>query len=221
MPAPKKRSAPKKSATPKKKRVAPPSRQPAKNALVYQFKVTLLDVRPPIWRRILVPVGTLDDLHGAIQNAMGWTNSHLHQFDVDGRRYGDPEMLDDGFGDADFADSRKMTLSKLFGGARPPSKILYEYDFGDGWTHHIEFEGTQPAETGQKLPSCVAGKRSCPPEDIGGPWGYANFLEAIHDPQHEDHEMFVEWVGDDFDAEAFDLAEINKAMREGLPNWRD
>jgi hypothetical protein len=192
-----------------------------KERLVYQFKITLLETRPPIWRRILVPDGALDDLHESIQTAMGWTNSHLHQFEIRGRIYGDRELLDDGFGDIEFVDSLETKLGDLFGGNRRLRRFKYTYDFGDGWEHEIEFEGAAPAEAGQKYPCCIDGQRACPPEDVGGVWGYPEFLEAIRNPQHEEHESLLEWIGGEFDPEAFSAAAATKAMRKGLPNWRD
>jgi hypothetical protein len=193
----------------------------ARKGLVYQFKITLLETRPPIWRRILVSDGTLDDLHEHIQAAMGWTNSHLHEFEIKGRVYGDPELLDDGFGDIEFIDSLQTNLGDLLAGKRPLRKFRYSYDFGDGWEHAIEFEGVVPAESGKKYPCCLDGKRACPPEDVGGVWGYAEFLEAIRNPKHEEYESYLEWIGGEFDPEAFSEAEATKAMRKGLPNWRD
>ncbi|HMO86679.1 MAG TPA: plasmid pRiA4b ORF-3 family protein [Lacipirellulaceae bacterium] len=188
---------------------------------VYQFKVTLLETRPPIWRRILVPDGTLDALHEQIQTAMGWTNSHLHLFEIRGRIFGDPELLDNGLGDIEFVDSLPTRLSDLVGGRRRLKKFKYNYDFGDGWEHVVELEGEVAAEPGQKYPCCLDGRRACPPEDVGGVWGYLEFLEAIGDPQHEEHESYREWIGGEFDPEAFSAAEATKAMRKGLPNWRE
>ncbi len=201
-----------------------PKKRPAAKAqerVVYQFKITLLESRPPIWRRIMVPNGALDELHEHIQSAMGWTNSHLHQFEIRGRRYGDPELLDDGFGDADFISSLETQLSDLFGGKRPPKKFHYMYDFGDGWEHQVEFEGATPPESEKKYPCCIAGERACPPEDVGGVGGYENMLIALADPSHEEHETFIEWIGDEFDPEIFTAAEATKSMRRGLPKWRD
>lgn len=184
---------------------------------LYQFKITLLGTKPPIWRRIQVPDSTLDELHLHIQSAMGWTNSHLHQFDIDGERYGDPDLLDDGFGDFDCVDSTRTKLSKLIPAKSSKVRFRYEYDFGDGWEHEILFEERVTPEENQDYPRCVAGKRACPPEDIGGVWGYVEFLEAINDPKHERHAEFLEWCGP-FDPEAFDPEEATKLMREGLPD---
>ena len=205
MAAPKKKSTTKKRAT----------------ASYYQFKITLAESQPPIWRRILVPEGTLDDLHEWIQTTMGWTNSHLHQFEIRRKMYGDPTLLESDFFEVELIDSLQTSLADLFGKPRPPKKFTYEYDFGDGWLHLIEFEGVKKeAPHGMKPPSCTEGERCCPPEDVGGVWGYEAFLAAIGDPQHEDHEHYLEWAGDDFDSEEFNPKEATKAMRKGLPSWR-
>jgi len=204
---------------PKKKR--PAKKQPPQAQVVYQFKITLLDSRPEIWRRILIPDGSMDELHEAIQTAMGWTNSHLHQFEIGRTRYGDPELLEDDWSDTKVTSTLDTRLSKLLGGKRPPKKIYYMYDFGDGWEHLIEFEGIQPAEKGKKYPCFIEGARACPPDDVGGVWGYAHFLEAIRDPQHEEHETYLEWIGGEFDPEELRPAEATQAMHKGLPNWRD
>jgi hypothetical protein len=194
---------------------------PKKTQQVYRFKITLLDIKPPIWRRIEVSDATLDNLHEHIQTAMGWTNSHLHQFEIEGRRYGVPELLDDDWGDSDFIDSTKIRLRKLLENKQKRFRFLYEYDFGDGWRHEIVYEGAEPVEAGAKYPRCIAGARACPPEDSGGPWGYAGFLEAIRDPKHENHERLREWIGGEFDSEAFDTKDATEYMHSGLPDWRD
>ncbi len=187
---------------------------------LYQFKITLKDSQPPIWRRIQVKDGSLDKLHERIQTAMGWTNSHLHQFEINGERYGDPELLDDGFEDFHCVDSTTTKISEIVPQDGERFVFLYEYDFGDNWEHEIVFEGCLRAESGQRYPVCVEGERACPPEDVGGVWGYAEYLEALADPKHEQHDDFVEWGGD-FDSEEFDAAKTTKLMRRGLPNWRD
>jgi hypothetical protein len=186
---------------------------------LYQFKITLLESQPPIWRRIQVKNCTLDKLHEHFQTAMGWTNSHLHQFEIDGDRYGDPELLDDGFEDFHCVDSTVTKVSEIIPQDGKRFRFTYEYDFGDDWQHEVIFEGCLRAEKGGRYPICVEGERACPPEDVGGVWGYAEFLEAIADPKHEEHNRMLEWVGD-FDPEEFDAGKTTKAMRRGLPDWR-
>lgn len=186
---------------------------------LYQFKITLLESQPPIWRRIQVKNCTLDKLHEHIQTAMGWTNSHLYQFEIDGERYGDPELLDDGFEDFRCIDSTVTKISEFMRKDGKRLGFLYQYDFGDNWQHEVLFEGCLRADKGGRYPVCVEGERVCPPEDVGGVWGYAEFLAAIADPKHEQHADFVEWAGE-FDPEEFDAGKVTKAMRRGLPDWR-
>lgn len=187
---------------------------------LFQFKITLLGTKPPIWRRIQVQDCTLDKLHEHIQMAMGWTNSHLHQFDINGKRYGDPELLDDGFDGFECVDSIKINLSEVLPKTKKRFAFKYEYDFGDDWEHEVLFEGTPPVDPKAKYPVCLEGERACPPEDCGGVWGYGDFLEAIRNPKHEEHENMLEWIGGSFDSEAFDAKQATKQMKKGLPDWR-
>ncbi len=202
------------------KKARPRKRRPTKT--LYQFKITLMDSKPPIWRRIQVMDCTLDKLHEHIQTAMGWTNSHLHQFDIKGERFGDPDLLEDDTFDEmnDFEDSTRTILSQILPTDGKRFRFQYEYDFGDGWLHEILFEGCPKTEKGQKYPLCVEGSLACPPEDVGGMGGYYNYLDAISNPKHEEHESYLEWRGP-FDPEAFDPAEATQMMREGLPDWRE
>jgi len=186
---------------------------------LYQFKITLKGTQPPIWRRIQVRNCTLDRLHELIQMSMGWTNSHLHQFEIDGDRYGDPELLECGEPDHDYIDSTVTKISEIVPQDGKRFRFDYEYDFGDGWEHEVLFEGCLRAEKGVRYPLCLEGERCCPPEDVGGIWGYTEFLEAIADPQHEEHERLLEWAGP-FDPEAFSAEKATKVMRRGLPDWR-
>jgi hypothetical protein len=182
-------------------------------ATVYQLKITLRNVRPPVWRRLLVPGGTtLARLHDVVQDAMGWTDSHLHQWEVGGRqgeRYGVP---DPDWGLDDVRDERRIKLSAV---AVKGAKFAYWYDFGDDWWHDVLVEDVRPKARGEQLPRCIAGRRACPPEDVGGPWGYAEFLEAYGDPEHPRHEEFREWAGTGFEPEAFDLEATNELLRGG------
>jgi hypothetical protein len=198
----------------------PAKRRPAKTDLLFQFKITLLGAKPPIWRRIQVQDCTLDKLHEHIQTAMGWTNSHLHQFEIKGERYGDPELLDDGFEDFECVDSTKTNLSQILPKTGKRFAFKYEYDFGDGWEHEVLFEGNPATDPKAKSPLCVEGERACPPEDCGGIWGYGDFLEAIRNPKHEEHESMLEWIGGRFDPEEFNAKAATKAMKKGMPDWR-
>ena len=186
---------------------------------LFQFKITLKETQPAIWRRIQVKGGTLDRLHSHFQTAMGWTNSHLHQFEINGDRYGDPELLDDGYEDFDCVDSTVTKISEIVPKDGKPFRFDYEYDFGDGWVHEVLFEGCMQAELGGRYPICLEGQRACPPEDVGGVCGYVEYLEASANPNHERHEEFFEWRGS-FDPEEFDATKTTKRMRRGLPDWR-
>lgn len=179
----------------------------AKPDSVYQLKVALLESEPPIWRRLQVPGKvTLGELHYVLQAAMGWTNSHLHQFTVDKVDYSDPE-----FQLEEAQDEYEVTLSRI--APRAGSVLVYQYDFGDSWMHEVRVEKILPPEPGQRYPVCLVGERACPPEDCGGVWGYEEFLEAIRDPEHEEHEDLLDWIGGSFDPEGFDLNEVNRELK--------
>jgi hypothetical protein len=162
---------------------------------VYQFKITLKGSSPPIWRRIHVRDGALDKLHEHIQTAMGWTNSHLHHFHIGEQLYGDPDLMQENFDDLGYEDSINTKISDILPRSGKHFQFDYEYDFGDSWHHDVLFKGCVRAEPGGRYPICVEGGRACPPEDVGGVWGYEEFLEAIADPNHERHEEFLGWIG--------------------------
>ncbi|MDD2904119.1 MAG: plasmid pRiA4b ORF-3 family protein [Syntrophales bacterium] len=173
----------------------------------YRLKVTLKGIKPPIWRRIEVSNQiTLSKLHQILQVAMGWTDSHLHHFLIGETYYAEP---DPEFG-SDNVNENRVKLSQL--PLREKMKFYYDYDFGDNWEHEILVEKIITVTGGNKPPVCLKGRRACPPEDIGGIWGYAEFLEAIGDPKHPDHEGILEWVGGQFDPETFELEEINRKL---------
>ena len=182
----------------------------ATDTAVYQIKVALERSKPPIWRRLLVPGDfTLGDLHNIIQTAFGWWDYHLHQFIIGEVYFGVPYPGYDDY--LNMNDERKMRLHQIT--EREGFKFRYEYDFGDGWLHQVLVEKILPPEPGQDYPLCIKGRRACPPEDVGGIWGYYYFLEAIGDPEHEEHDEYLEWAGDEFDPAAFDLEEANDALR--------
>ena len=172
-----------------------------------QFKITLKGLRPPVWRRFLVPEGlSLSDLHHVIQEVMGWLDSHLHQFLCKRKRYGVPDpdwdidtIIDDG----------TVAIKDL--GLSVKDKILYEYDFGDGWEHELLLEKILPAEN-IMIPVCLKGARACPPEDCGGPWGYENLLEVLKNPEDEEYASWRELLPEDFDPEHFDLDSVNTIL---------
>lgn len=178
---------------------------------IYQLKITLLDTKPPIWRRILVRADTsLAQLHDIIQVVMDWDDAHLHLFTVAGQQYSlpyDPTHL----AELGAKDSRRATLAKLVTGE--PFQFTYDYDFGDDWRHHIIVEKILPPDPKQALPVCLAGKRACPPEDVGGVWGYEDFLKALKDPDHPEHAMYAEWIGGTFDPDVFDVDAANERLK--------
>lgn len=183
----------------------------AKNSDIYQVKVTLRHSQPPIWRRIQVAGDTrLDQLHLILQTVMGWDNYHLHQFIVENSYYGEPNPDFESFGPP-MQDEKKVTLEQV--APNEGANFIYEYDFGDGWEHVLHVEEIMPPSEKARYPRCIEGKRACPPEDVGGVWGYQSFLEAIKDPDHPDHEEMLAWVGGDFDPEAFDREEVNAELR--------
>jgi hypothetical protein len=187
---------------------------------VYQFKITLLESHPPIWRRIQGQDCTLDKLHEHIQTAMGWTNSHLHHFKIGEHLYGDPDLLQENFEDMEYKDSTTTKISDILPKTGRRFRFQYEYDFGDSWYHEVLFEGVVQAELKVKYPLCLEGEQACPPEDCGGIWSYPDFVEAIQNPDHERYEELLEWVGGSFDPDEFDPAKATKAMWKGLPDWR-
>ena len=171
---------------------------------IVQLKIALRESKPSIWRRVLAPGQfSLYKLHKVIQAAMGWTDSHLHQFTIDQLVYGIPSSEDW----QPVIDERRHKVIQIAMG--PKRKISYEYDFGDSWIHSITVEKILPPETGVKYPVCIGGKRACPPEDVGGVWGYREFLSAIRNPKHEEHDSYLEWIGVPFDPEKFDLEQMS------------
>jgi hypothetical protein len=188
---------------------------------VYQFKISLLDSDPSIWRRIQVEDCTLDQLHQHIQTAMGWMNSHPYHFEIDGRYYGNRALLKERFEDRGYSDAMNLRLSRIMPTAGQRFVFQYEYDFHDAWNHEIRFEGIIRAHAHVKYPLCLEGQRACPPESCGGVWGYGNFLEAIHNPAHERHQELLESVGGTFDPAAFDPGKASLAMQKGVLDWRE
>ena len=176
---------------------------------IYVLRIDLAHLKPAVWRRLEVPAGiTLARLHQAIQMAFDWTDSHLHGFHIEGRNYGQP--MPGPFGlEMDELDERKFRLSQV---AELSSRFTYTYDFGDDWTHAIKVEKIVPPIPGVPYPRCTAGKNAAPPEDCGGPWGYAEMRQALADPAHPEREELLEWVGDDYDPTAFDIEELNAGL---------
>jgi hypothetical protein len=178
---------------------------------IYQLKITLSEIAPPIWRRLHVPAeASLTQLHEVIQVAFGWLDYHPHQYIVDGQHIGvpDPEYADEM---PPMKDERDATLRDILGA----KSIVYEYDFGDSWQHLIEIEsvGVHP-EAGLTYPACTGGERARPPEDCGGVSGYEELLQILADPEHEEHRHMKTWVGRKFAPEKFDLLATNRALQK-------
>ena len=178
----------------------------------YQLKITLQDVKPPVWRRVIVPSElTLFHLHHVIQIVMGWEDCHLHDFTIQQTRYAvpSPEDFDDPI------DERETALCDVAG---PRSRFVYQYDLGDEWEHAILVEKVFGDETLQ--PICMDGARTCPPEDSGGPWGYAEKLEALANPDDDESEDLRDWIGMDFDPERFDRDAVNMELQRFFRSGR-
>jgi Plasmid pRiA4b ORF-3-like protein len=182
-----------------------------KSGVIYQFKVSLKESHPLIWRRIQVPDCTLGELHEILQVVMGWEDCHLHQFIVRGEYYGpvDPEDMHWGI---EKGDEEKISISQVAKTGRKV-RFTYEYDFVDSWQHEIVLEKILEPEPNETYPRCIEGERASPPEDVGGSLGYDDFLKAIADPKHKHHDDQVEWIGGKFDPEMFSVDEVNKELR--------
>ena len=181
------------------------------SAIVFQLEVILKGTNPPIWRRFEVPeTMTLAQLHDVLQIVMGWTDSHLHRFIINGKEYGRPDYEERWEDDDPLLDERRVRLTNLLQIA--PTAFLYEYDYGDSWLHMGMMERYWPASPGRQVPRCTEGERACPPEDVGGIHGYEDLLAILADPAHEEHEGMRMWAGEDFEPERFDIAAVNRAL---------
>jgi hypothetical protein len=185
---------------------------------IYELRITLEEIRPPIWRLVQVP-GTLGlcCLHDVFQAVMGWTDSHLHQFEKDGKSWGVPEHYEDG--EIDILDECRTKISDVL--KAEGDSMLYVYDLGDDWRHEVVLEKILPAPDTTVRPVCLSGERHRPPEDVGGTSGYQEFLEVIFDPRHEEYEHSVRWAGgpsvltqsaDRFQPEEFDVKAANATL---------
>ena len=174
---------------------------------IFQVRISLADVTPEVWRRVAVPGAyTLDRMHRVIQYAMGWQNYHLHSFEIEGVQYGEP----DPDGELDLRDELEVRLDAVAG---KDSRFVYTYDFGDWWEHEVLVEDVLPADPDERYPLCLAGERACPPEDVGGPEGYAEFVAAVVDPGHPRYPAMREWLGRDFDPTAFEPDRVSTLLR--------
>ena len=178
---------------------------------VFQLKITLEAISPPIWRRVHVPATLrLDGLHRVVQAAMGWTNSHIHEFRFRDRTFSDPAFDEDGGLEID--DEYEVALASLVTRARG-QKFRYRYDFGDNWRHEILVEKALERDECLTHPVCVGGERACPPEDVGGVGGYWRILEVLANAGHPDRDETLAWIGGAFDPESFDVDRANRRLR--------
>lgn len=178
--------------------------------LAYHLKITLDEILPPIWRRVVVPGDIrLSQLHRVIQGAMGWTDSHLHDFLIDKKRYSQP---DPEFDSGHVFPEAKYRLSEVLG--KEGATFFYEYDPGDSWGHSIEIEKIEPIPKGRLWPVCIDGARACPPEDCGGVGGYEELVAAMKNPGDERRGEFIEWLGQAYDPEGFSVAGANVELND-------
>ena len=183
-----------------------------RSSTVHHFEVALQEVEPKVWRGIQVPSSySFWDLHVAIQDAMGWLDYHLHEFEIVNPATGNTERMgipDDAFDDEQPAlPSWELQISDYFSSEN--ARAIYTYDFGDNWQHTVTLKEVVERVPRMRYPRCVAGERACPPEDCGGIWGYQGFLDSIQNPHHEEHDRMLEWVSGSFDPEAFDPKSIH------------
>jgi len=187
-----------------------PTQKQLQSTKIFQLKISLNETQPSIWRRVQVPGDvSLFRLHFIIQIAMGWTNSHLHEFHIGDQYYG--TQWDDGWETREIWDEKEYRLEQVV--SSEGGKFGYLYDFGDSWEHTILVEELLEPVEGQQYPTCLDGERACPPEDVGGTWGYHDFLEAIDDPGHSEHEDYLAWIGGEFASEAFDRDRTDAALK--------
>ena len=178
---------------------------------IFQIKVALLGSDPEIWRRLLVPASiTLAALHNVLQIAMGWDSSHMHEFRKRKQYYGMPNPDERFFDLPPTIDDRKVRLDEVL--LRVGSNFVYTYDMGDSWEHAIALEKRLPVDPNLTYPACLGGERACPPEDCGGIYGFYDLLDASRDPQHPRHGELLEWVGEEWDPDAFSPEDVNRRL---------
>lgn len=185
-------------------------KSPARSSIVWRVTIRLTGVMPIVWRTILVrPETKLAMLHRYLQAAMGWRDCHLYMFKIEGKEYGIPDRE---WADRKVYDARRYTLARLF--PKLPSRFEYVYDFGDWWEHTIEIEGEESAEYRKQYPICVDGAEPCPPEDVGGPHGYREFLLVLRDPNHPERDELRAWARSQLYSESFWVREATWRMRD-------
>ena len=187
--------------------MAPNAPQPPGQS-VFRLRIQLRDVNPVVWRRILVPGSIrMAKLSPILLAAMGWNNSHLHAFLIGDKRIG---MCFDDYPEGEIDEKGVTVLQAL----REERRFVFEYDFGDSWEHDVVVEDLTWSYFGLKFAVCLDGENACPPDDVGGTYGYTEFLEAVTDPEHEEHDRMLEWADGPFDPTEFDLANANALMQK-------
>ena len=177
---------------------------------IIQLKIILQGTKPPIWRRVLVDKSTsFFMLHYIIQSTMGWDNSHLFEFNINGYRIGEPHEDDDDWG-GKIIDATTVTLDSIITDTK--EKFEYTYDFGDSWEHLLKVEKFLPKDENVKYPICIDGELNCPPEDSGGVWGFYDLLKTIKNKKHPQHKEILEWFGGHYDTEHFDKESVNELL---------
>ena len=195
------------------------TKKPKNPIPIYQLKIVLREISPPVLRILQIKGNAnLGKLHDYIQGVMGWQDYHLHEFTIKGKRYRSEEQMYETIDDTDIFDESSYRLNKLL---HEGDTFTYEYDFGDCWKHDICVEKILPPQEGVHYPVCVYGERACPPEDSGGTSGYDDLLRVLNDPDHEDHEHYSEWAGEDFDPEKFNLKEVKRRLAKIKSNLRE
>jgi Plasmid pRiA4b ORF-3-like protein len=181
------------------------------------LRIELLEVAPLVWRRVLVPGNwTLASLHNYLQWVMGWTDSHAHEFELDTGLVAPDWWIAEAWTPEEasrYRDERRVSVAAVVSELGARGVFQYRYDMGDGWEHRIVIESAPASRVDLPAPMCLAGENACPPEDVGGPHGYADFLEALGDRQHEQHDDMMRWIGGVFDPKGFDLNRINREWR--------
>jgi len=198
-------------------------RPPASRPVALRIELRL--VEPLVWRRVLVSnQWTLASLHHYLQWVLGWNDSHAHEFQV-----GDDVVAPDwwiyevgtGSGTENYRDERRVSVAAVVAQLGARGEFEYRYDMGDGWEHRIVIESVPPSAVADlRLPVCIAGENACPPDDVGGPWGYREFVEALRDREHEQHEDMMRWIGGAFDPTGFDLNRLNRDWKPGRTRRR-
>jgi Plasmid pRiA4b ORF-3-like protein len=192
-----------------------------------QIRVVLDGMKPPVWRRVVVPLDTtLAQLHHILQAAMGWTDSHLHRFEIGGLRFGDTELLNEDMPDdvQRALDAGQVRLRDFHIDYEGTLSFVYTYDFGDSWHHTVTLERLLTEKPAPKTATCIEGARCCPPEDVGGTHGYFEFLRVLLSPEPdeiEEQRNLKRWSGGRFNPERFDLAKMDKAVRGALRKKRN